>query len=72
MWGAGPIALLVVFSRDTEAAVPEGDREDDPKGAERWETMVFVAGASGLFALYVSTPPLLFSPFVALAAHHLI
>ncbi|MBE3046854.1 hypothetical protein IMZ48_30865, partial [Candidatus Bathyarchaeota archaeon] len=71
MWGAGPIALLVVFTRDTEAAVPKGDGEDDPKG-ERWETMVFMAGVSGLFALYVSSPPLFRSPFVALAVHPLI
>lgn len=54
MWGAGAVALLVVYSRDTEAAIPRGDGpEEKKKTTDRWENVVIIAAVSGLFALYV-------------------
>ena len=53
MWGAGAVAVLVVYHRDSKAAIPRGDGAEESERADRWENAVIIAGVSGIFALYV-------------------
>lgn len=53
MWGAGALALLVVYARDEDAAIPGSDGAEGGETVGHWDKVAAMGLAASLLALYV-------------------